>query len=173
MAALGRTLGPEDRIGMQTPKSKSVAFYDCAARHRLESLAEPSYADTDVRGRGKVLQADVRLRRFVLFPEGRGPVEASFTEAQEDAVISALSNHRTKWLVRGQGRFLPDGKLRQITDIVELRIERQEGTAHGGQTPLSQQLLALAEDVPEEALQGLPTDGSSKLDEYLYGGPCD
>jgi len=171
LAALGKTLGPEDRIGMESARNKVSAWYTQQVRNHFEALVTAPYTDTDVRVKGKVLAADVKAFRFVLYPEDQSPVQVLFDEAQEAEVIRALKEHRSRMLfVRGQGEFHPDGRLKQVSGIVELRLEGEGDARLGRGGRVSEELLALAESVPEEALEGVPPDASTRLDEYLYGG---
>ena len=39
--------------------------------------------------------------------------------------------------------------------------------------PIWERIADLAASLPEEAIAGLPTDGASQLDHYLYGAPRD
>ena len=41
----------------------------------------------------------------------------------------------------------------------------------GGDRPIWERIAELAATLPEEAIAGLPTDGASQLDHYLYGAP--
>ena len=136
----------------------------------MEDLLAAPYVDTDVRVRGRVLEADVRAGRFLLFPDGGRPIRVEFNEAQEGEVVQALRDHRSRELfVRGRGQFHADGRLKQIMCVAELRLEDLGGPEQPTGASIADQLLELAREVPEEAFEGVPSDASSKLDEYLYG----
>jgi hypothetical protein len=166
----GRDLGPEDTIMIREARTRKVARYTRKGRRRLTAFVPSAYTDTHVTVSGKVLAADVRHGRLQIYPPGDPPVQAHFTEAQEEQVIRALKEHKSKVLVvRGRGEFYPDGKLKEISEIAELRLLPEGVSGSLGPRTIAEELLALAEDVPDDALEALPTDGSERLDDYIYG----
>ena len=45
------------------------------------------------------------------------------------------------------------------------------GRPDGSDLPWWDEILALTRDLPPEAFEGLPTDGASQHDHYIYGTP--
>jgi predicted DNA-binding antitoxin AbrB/MazE fold protein len=69
---------------------------------------------------------------------------------------------------------LPLSEHAQVRVTVEPQIEAAEPLAEqapNNEVPLWEQILALTRDLPPEAFEGLPTDGASQHDHYIYGSP--
>ena len=81
-----------------------------------------------------------------------------------------------------------DKAIRPLLQLAHLPYEQDDGSAFrvmegkgdtqpaDGQRPersAADLLLSLAEDVPKNAFEGVPTDAASRLDEYLYDGDGD
>ena len=64
-----------------------------------------------------------------------------------------------------QVKMLPDNQLRDVLQFVKSR------NASDRLGPSKKKIEARLADVPEEALDDLPTDGSENLDHYVCGGP--
>jgi hypothetical protein len=47
----------------------------------------------------------------------------------------------------------------------------QLASERGGQTPFWKRILDLVDTMPPEAFDGLPKDGASEHDHYIYGTP--
>ena len=165
-------MGPGDEIHVASASKKHQGTFCQRVRGDLQRIATSDYKDTDVRISGKVLAADVRLLRFQLYPQGQPPVQVQFNEAQEAEVIRALREHKSKLLwVRGQAEYQPDGRLKQISAVAELHLTDEGTPARPGGPSAAEALLALADAMPEESLEGVPTDGAARLDDYIYGEP--
>jgi hypothetical protein len=61
---------------------------------------------------------------------------------------------------------LPEDQLREVLDFVE-SLRR----ASSGPASIEEKIAARLADVPDEALDALPTDASENLDHYVYGAP--
>lgn len=59
----------------------------------------------------------------------------------------------------------------RVTVQAKAEIARGQGLPETAQPPLWEQMLALTRDLPPEAFAGLPTDGASQHDHYIYGTP--
>ena|SRR5947208_1956400 len=70
-------------------------------------------------------------------------------------------------------RPLPLSEHAQVRVTVEPQVgaagprDQQQET----EIPLWEQILSLTRDLPPEAFAGLPTDGASQHDHYIYGTP--
>ena len=169
LTELGRGLGAENTVRMAVPGEPAFVSYGQAARDRLTDALSSPYEDM-VRLVGKVLQADVKSLRFVLYPPSGTGVQVLFEEAQEDVVIRALKEHRSQVLqVEGTGEYGADGQLKRIKGISSLFLERDEMASDAERTPIWAKIEALGQEIPQEDLGSIPTDMSSRIDEYLYG----
>lgn len=65
-----------------------------------------------------------------------------------------------------QVKMLPDDQLRDVLQFVKSRNASDRPTRS-----IEEKIESRLADVPEEALDELPTDGSENLDHYVYGGP--
>jgi predicted DNA-binding antitoxin AbrB/MazE fold protein len=69
---------------------------------------------------------------------------------------------------------LPFDEHAQVRVTVEPQIETAKPPADehaNNEEPLWEQILSLTRDLPPEAFEGLPTDGASQHDHYIYGTP--
>ena len=71
---------------------------------------------------------------------------------------------------------LPFEEHQQVRVTVEpcgqSRADVESGSAHNPARPsLAEQLIALANALPQEVVARLPTDGASQHDHYIYGTP--
>jgi predicted DNA-binding antitoxin AbrB/MazE fold protein len=68
---------------------------------------------------------------------------------------------------------LPLDEHAQVRVTVEARMPVPESQVkpEPSHTPIWEQILALTRDLPPEAFEGLPTDGASQHDHYIYGTP--
>jgi predicted DNA-binding antitoxin AbrB/MazE fold protein len=65
---------------------------------------------------------------------------------------------------------LPLSEHAQVRVTVEPQMEAAEQSPNN-EVPLWEQILSLTRDLPPEAFEGLPSDGASQHDHYLYGSP--
>lgn len=68
---------------------------------------------------------------------------------------------------------LPLSEHAQVLVTVEQQLEAAlpRDPQPTGEVPLWEQILALTRDLPPEVFEGLPTDGASQHDHYIYGTP--
>jgi len=62
---------------------------------------------------------------------------------------------------------LPEDQLREVLDFVE-SLRREPASSPSS---IEEKIAARLADVPDEALNELPTDASENLDHYVYGAP--
>lgn len=71
-------------------------------------------------------------------------------------------------------RVLPEEKQQQVLDYAE-QIARSESATDAIEKPKKRKFLQEIEEImselPKEAFEGYPTDGSLNHDHYLYGAP--
>jgi hypothetical protein len=78
-------------------------------------------------------------------------------------------------LDQAKPRAKPPRRLREArprTDGAKPMASRAKGKharTRSKRRDAAESLLALANSVPDEALEGVPTDGATRLDDYLYG----
>jgi len=65
-----------------------------------------------------------------------------------------------------QVKMLPDAQLRDVLQFVKSRND----TARSPRS-IEEKIEERLADVPQEALDELPADGSENVDHYVYGGP--
>jgi len=168
----GKSLGPNEQVELAVAWTPLPVRVDGKSRERLEGYREAPHADT-VELTGRVLEADVRQRRFQLWIDESTPVQASFDEAQEDVVTSALKDHRAiRVRVRGRASVSPQGKPLRFTEVEALTVLRDEEPAlDTGAPPIEEVLARIGAQVPPEEWRKLPPDLTDQLDHYLYGTP--
>ena len=152
------------------PPEKPKAHVTKHERERLASLAETSYQD-EVDIAGRVLEADVRQRKFQIWIDDRTNISVTFTEKQESEVTTALKEHNSMRLrVRGRGEFTPKGTLRRIIQVDHLGPVRDEESAFDTTAPRIEDVIAdIFRDVSDQEWNRVPRDLSYRLDSYLSG----
>jgi hypothetical protein len=170
-AKWGENLGPDQSIEF-TPNGKPPACVSSLLREKWDVYRDQPHEDmVDLTGR--VLEVDVHRCRFQLWLEDDSKVDIQFDEQQEEAVTTALKEHRSLRLhVTGRGEFNASGKPLRVIEVDRLEargLEEQEfdPTAR----PIEDILAELASEVPEEEWDSLPKDLNENLDHYLYGTP--
>ena len=167
-ARLGENLSESNTLQF-APPGRTLARVTKHDRNRLLSIAESSYEDElDITGR--VLEADVRQRKFQIWVDERTNVVASFTKEQEAQITSALKEHELMRIrVRGRGEFTPEGKPRKIVQVVDIDPIRHEGSEFDDEAPRIENVMAeIFRDVPDGEWERVPKDLSHGLDSYIY-----
>jgi predicted DNA-binding antitoxin AbrB/MazE fold protein len=62
-------------------------------------------------------------------------------------------------------------KVRVTVELQTVVDERNREIAEPPRPPLAEQLIAIANALPEELVAGWPKDGASQHDHYIYGAP--
>lgn len=166
----GQTLADDESVELKVAEKKAT-YFTSANRQKLELYSETpheNYAEIT----GEVFEADVKKEHFHILSNEDGMVKVVFAPEQEDKVTTALKEHRTvKMFVKGLGEYSPQGKLLRILRVDELKI-MTEGKIYDSSAPSIEDLLCkIAEEVPQEEWEKLPSDLSYNLDHYLYGVP--
>jgi hypothetical protein len=71
-------------------------------------------------------------------------------------------------------RVLPASRQAEVLRFVEelADVEPRADNGHSvGRVPIWEKIQAIMDDVPDEVLANIPTDGSINADHYLYGSP--
>jgi hypothetical protein len=168
-AKWGQELAQDDEVEIETPDRRRARM-TAANRSRLSLLIEkPHEGPVDITG--EVLEADVRQRHFQVWTHEDTCARVCFSPEQEDAVTSALKDHRSLRLrVLGRGQFAPSGQLLQVTQVSDLAVIRPgEPRFDQGATAIEDELSAIAAGVPRQEWDNLPKDLTDHLDHYLYG----
>jgi hypothetical protein len=142
------------------------------SRTHLAAFVETTY-EGHVDVTGEVLEADVRQRRFQVWPDERTSVQVTFSPEQESSVTDALKEHRTLRLqVVGAGEFSAQGKPLRIIRVERLQIQPVGEPAYDSTArPIEDILVDLAREIPQKNWDRLPSNLTDNLDHYLYGTP--
>jgi len=174
LAEWGKDLHEGGNVIEVCPTGGRRVTYTQRERARILDFVEGKYEDSiDVTG--TVLAADVKKNRFVIYmdPQDREGIEVTTFAPEDEALITeALKEHETQRLrVRGRGEFSPpEGRLRRIVEVSDLLLLRAgEMEFDPTARPIWEELIEIAEKVPEEELRKLPHDLSRNLDHYIYG----
>ncbi|MBT9132891.1 MAG: hypothetical protein DDT32_02229 [Syntrophomonadaceae bacterium] len=167
----GAELADDEEIEVKPFGSEPTRFTP-RTREKLAKFMETSYED-QVDVTGEVLEADVRQRRFQLWVDDRTGVTIPFSKEEEDEVTTALKEHHSRRVrVKGQGEFSPQGKPLRIMQVSDLQV------LPVGETPFDisarsiwEEIAEIAESIPREEWDKLPSDLTDNLDHYIYGSP--
>ena len=169
-AKWGESLPQDISLGF-APKGKQPVRVTSRERERLVSFAEPAYQD-EVDITGKVLEADVRQKKFQIWPDEHMKVTVAFTEEHESRITAALKEHETVSLrVKGRGEFTPQGVIMKISSVTGLDIvsDKEKESFDPDAPRIEDVIKEIAKDVPDEEWEKLPHDLTDRLDYYLYG----
>jgi len=169
-ARWGQSLGDSEAVEMQVSEKKP-AYLTPAHRQKLEKFLETPHEDR-VEVTGEVFEADVKKGRFQLWSGEDAAVSVAFTPEQEDQVTTALKEHKTALMfVKGSAEYSPQGKLLRVLQVHELSLTTSETHYDHSARPIEDLLKEIAEDIPQQEWDRLPTDLNDNLDHYLYGIP--
>lgn len=170
-AKWGQSLVEDEEVELDLPERRP-ARVSPGYRERLAKFAESPY-EADAEATGKVLEADVRQKRFQLWRQDDTVVSVSFTGEQEELVTTALKNHKSiLLLVRGWGEYTVSGQLQRFIQVNSLEVVRPGPTLFDPTAPAIEDVLAsIAAEIPQEEWNRLPADLTDDLDHYLYGVP--
>lgn len=168
----GQDLAEDETIEI-IPPGEEPARLNSKGHLRLVTYAETPY-EAEAEITGEVIEADVRMGRFQISPDEGTRITVDFTPELEDKITSALKDHHIcRLFIKGKGEYSPQGKLQRITEIVESRVQPvSEPTLLDLMTPpIEDVLIDLANEIPKEEWEKLPSDLTDNLDHYLYGTP--
>ena len=171
-AEWGKALGPDEYIELKTPTRERVTRLDAGSRARLAAYGESPHS-TMLEVIGKVLEADVRQRRFQVWTNPRTALSVEFDESQEVTVTRALMDHRSICIrIRGTADISPQGKPIRFTDVTMLELTPAGGVDYDPGAPrIEDEIAEIAAGVSAAAWERLPKDLNDQLDHYLYGAP--
>ncbi len=165
----GEGLSNDERLEFALPGTVAMPITE-RERHWLTTFMDHPYEDElDITGR--VLEADVRQKKFQIWMSDKEKVSVEFTEEQESEVTTALKEHNSVRLrVEGLGRFNPDGNIDRIIRVDSLTREPEQKWVFDPATPrIEDRIAEHFADVPDEEWDNLPSDLIDNLDHYLYG----
>jgi len=168
---LGETLRDGESVQIESPIGEPARLTP-ASRERLLQFAEGRH-EAPVDLVGEVLEADVRQRRFHLWPSDGSGIPVHFAPEEEDRVTAALRDHRSIRLrVVGRGEYAPTGALLRVASVATLDLVSGEPRAYDPSVPPIEAVIEqLVSEVPQEAWANLPDDLIENLDHYIYGTP--
>jgi hypothetical protein len=122
---------------------------------------------------GEVRAADLDGNKFTIKISPESRISGRFNSDQEKKVTLALREHdRRRLRVKGKGKFSPEGKLIQISEIQELILETEgQDDYDPNAKPIWQIASEIGASIPKEEWAKVPADLSKNLDHYLYGAP--
>lgn len=166
----GKTLRDDESFEHEVEHREKPASYTLKSRENLLRLTEQSYEDS-VEITGEVTMASVRRNIVGITLKDNKEIEASFEQENEEAVISALKNHKTvKLRVIGKGQFSGKGQLEKITSVERFELlQSGERPFDPNAKPIWEVFDEIMSDVSEDVLNVLPHDGASEHDHYIYG----
>ncbi len=120
---------------------------------------------------GCVFAVNVQRKTLQLQTDQGEKVLVPFTEEDEVDVITALKGRNSvQLLVKGQGHFSPDGKLREVQNVTAmLTVANKNREVDPNAPSIEEKIMEICSDVPDEAWEDMPTDFSHRHDFYLYG----
>jgi len=173
--ALGKTLRPQESIGVRARRSNREVRYTSTVRDRLMQWVESIYEDF-VDLTGEVRAANIDGYNFALRQDDGRKVTGVFAPAQEALITGALSEHSTVRLrVKGVAEFSrQDGGMKRIVRVDDVQVV-PAGEPQYVQTekPIWEIVASIGAQVPTEEWDKVPSDLSKNLDHYLYGTPKD
>ena len=171
----GRTLRPDETLFIRARHSGNEAAYTARSRKQLAEWVEPTYEDA-VEVIGEVQMASVKGQFLLLLANSAQQVAGKFSAEQEAKVLEALQQHKSVQLsVRGVGEFgTLDRQLRRFSRV-EVVAHWQPGAPAfvEGAPNVWDELDAIAAGVPADAWEAVPSDLSSRVDEFAYGREAD
>jgi hypothetical protein len=170
---LGKTLRDDEFLLVSAGTRETTARYDSPVKERILAWATSSYTDL-VDLTGEVRATDLDGLKFILRLQDGRKVTGRFKPDQETVVLEALGEHFSRRMrVIGVGQFAPeDGSLRQIVNVERIELLGPE-SASGTDIPIWERLASIGAAVPGDTWNAVPTDLSTNVDDYLYGGRKD
>ncbi len=168
IAKLGRRLPAQGKLGLELP-GKDIESISENTRTYLMVRANNFYQDeTDIIG--KVLEADVKRKKFQLWIDNKMNISIPFTEEQESEIITALKEHTsTQVRVNVYGEYNSKGNLEKILQLNSIDIYNEDFEYDPNTPSIMEEVERIFGDVPEEIWNKLPPDLSSNHDFYIYG----
>jgi len=167
----GKTLAVDEVLFTKSRHAEAEATYDAKARKCLADWVGPTYEDV-VDVVGEVRMANVGQGAFsLLIAETGALVPGRFLPAQEDLVLEALRDHReARMRVNGVGEFgTTDRALKRFVKIESVALPLDEKSSYDTTAiPIWEQLASLGESAPAGTWDAVPTDLSTRIDDYIY-----
>lgn len=166
----GRSLREDETLYLRASGREREAGYSAPVRERLANWTEATYEDM-VDLVGEVSMANVRGQFTLTLDSGETP-GGRFDPSQEAMVLEALYRHREVRLrVKGIAEFNEaDRTLRGFVrvDHVEI-VSTTSSTYDETARPIWEVIAEIGARAPAGTWDNLPTDLSTRVDEYLAG----
>lgn len=168
----GKTLKDDESFEYEITNRDIPVSYTIKSREYFSRLTEQRYEDS-VEISGVVTMASVRRNRVGITLNNNKEIEASFEQGDEEAIISALKNHKTaKLRVIGKGQFSIKGQLEKIISVDKFELlQTGERPFDKNAKPIWDVFDEIMSDVSEDTLNALPHDGALEHDHYIYSIP--
>ncbi len=169
LSRLGGNLPGDAEMQFAAPK-REMRPVSLEARWMLKSLVGDPYED-EIEITGRVLEADVRKRRFQVWMDDQTNATVNFMENQESEVITALREHASMRLsVKGRGKFSKEGTLQQVHNVEYLKVIPDNRTEFDMSASCIEDTISeVFNNVPDHEWDEVPSDLSHRHDFYLYG----
>lgn len=171
---LGRTLEADEAIEFDPPNTEGArkrVVYNARVRLHILERATGEFTDL-VTLTGEVRAADLDGSSFILRRPDGAKLPGRFSPEHEDKITQALKEHESCSIaVEGSATFHPDGQFKRIETITNLHVIPKQGMPYREETkPIWEIASEIAQEVPAEDWDSVPTDASRRLDHYLSGG---
>jgi hypothetical protein len=167
---LGKSLRDDEFLLISAGTRDDASCYNGLVKERILAWSTTPYTDV-VDLTGEVRAADLDGLKFTLRLKDGTKVTGRFKPEQEAAVLEAMGEHLSRRIrVSGLGEFEPEeGSLTQIVDVERIELlGAPVDTVH--ELSILERLALISAAVPEDAWKDVPTDLSTNIDTYLYGG---
>lgn len=170
-ARLGARLSPRETLEIDPPGKPPVRvtsrerriLRSLAAAHRLPTT-EDRLGEANIAGR--ITSDDLRQGRRRVWLDDERPIPVAFAPEHAAIAADALKERDSMQVhVRGEGRFAPDGALREVVRVDELDVAPHVDSA----PDIMEKMDRIFAKVPEEAWEKVPNDLSERHDHYIYG----
>ena len=163
----GESLSEEGELSF-APRGETMERVNSETRARLaEYVAVPRQGAVDITG--EILGEDVQNGLFHIWYDEKAKIAVEFTEEQQSDISTALKEHRSLHLrVLGQGEFNSQGNLEKIMQVDMLDIIPGQKLKPNRNSPhITDVILNIFKDVPDEVWKQIPSDLSHNHDYYL------
>ena len=168
IAKLGGKL-PEKSELFFAPHAKSMEPISKESRTRLAAIVNNSYKD-ELDIIGKVLEADIKRRKFQLWVNDQDSISIPFTQEQEHKITTALKDHIvTQVRVKGNAEFNSQGHLQKVIEIYDINIYNEDSDVDHNAPNINEEIDNIFGNVSDDIWKNIPSDLSHRHDFYVYG----
>jgi len=164
---------PDEAISFVSGRSAKKAKFTRETKFLFEQRIAGDFQD-EIKLTGELRAVNLDSRTFVLRLDDESKVTGKFSDAQELTITEALQNHKSARLeIKGIGLFEgTTGELLRIEKVNEFTaLSLATIAAKTPRRSIWEIAEEIADRVPEEEWEKMPTDASTNLDHYLYRAP--